>query len=99
MDHLGVEVAATDEVDAATDAAQGAGPGDLRGERHLLLLRPAGQGVGHGPGKEPWEVYVVKADADDLAKAADGSDCCAGTSCGLRGLRIDLQELLTPGRG
>ena len=25
----------------------------------------------HGPGKEPWEVYVVKADADTLGKSAD----------------------------
>jgi hypothetical protein len=29
----------------------------------------------HGPGQEPWEVYVVKADAGTLAKA-DGSVCC-----------------------
>jgi len=35
MDHLGVEVATTDEVTAAT--------------RHRLLLRRAGQGVGHRP--------------------------------------------------
>lgn len=28
---------------------QGRGPGDLRGERHLLLLRPPGQGLGHRP--------------------------------------------------
>ena len=30
----------------------------------------------HGPGSEPWEVYVVKADADVLAKNT-GSACCA----------------------
>ena len=30
----------------------------------------------HGPGKEPWEVYVAKADADVLEKPAD-SACCA----------------------
>jgi hypothetical protein len=29
----------------------------------------------HGPGNEPWEVYTVKADADNLA-TADGSVCC-----------------------
>ena len=35
-----------------------------------------------GPGKEPWEVYVVKADTDDMLKVTDTSTCCAGTSCG-----------------
>lgn len=30
----------------------------------------------HGPSQEPWEVYVVKADADTLAKQR-GSTCCA----------------------
>jgi hypothetical protein len=29
-----------------------------------------------GPGGEPWEVYVVKGDADVLDRAA-GSTCCA----------------------
>jgi len=30
-----------------------------------------------GPGTEPWELYVVKGDADHLDKAAD-SECCGG---------------------
>jgi hypothetical protein len=29
-----------------------------------------------GPGGEPWEVYVVKADSDTLDKA-ESSACCA----------------------
>ncbi|MFJ4601876.1 hypothetical protein [Streptomyces griseoluteus] len=52
-----------------------------------------------GPGKEPWEVYVVKADAGTLGKSADphatGDGCCtdqateespaaAGCACGQR---------------
>ena len=28
-----------------------------------------------GPGDQPWEVYVVKADADTLARQS-GSQCC-----------------------
>ncbi len=32
-----------------------------------------------GPGKEPWEVYVVKADADILEKAGTAPDSCCGT--------------------
>lgn len=33
----------------------------------------------HGPGKEPWEVYVVKADAGLMGKspALEGDACCA----------------------
>lgn len=31
----------------------------------------------HGPGREPWEVYVVKGDADNLAKPPGGT-CCTG---------------------
>lgn len=36
-----------------------------------------------GPGKEPWEVYVVKADADMLGKSAAGAPdaCCGTTAC------------------
>ena len=49
LDHLGVEVATTDEVTAATTRLRGAGPGHRRGERHHLLLRVAGQGVGARP--------------------------------------------------
>lgn len=32
----------------------------------------------HGPGREPWEVYVVKADADQMGKspALEGGDAC-----------------------
>src|SRR6185312_15732675 len=35
----------------------------------------------HGPGEEPWEVYVVKADAGTLGRSQDGrpaaAECCA----------------------
>ena len=33
----------------------------------------------HGPGREPWEVYVVKADADTLSRSQD-SACCLPTT-------------------
>ncbi|MGC5015745.1 hypothetical protein ACLQ2R_33710 [Streptosporangium sp. DT93] len=36
-----------------------------------------------GPGAEPWEVYVVKADADTLGRsAAAGQDPAASCACG-----------------
>jgi hypothetical protein len=34
----------------------------------------------HGPGNEPWEVYVVKGDADNLNKEADSVCCCGETA-------------------
>ena len=38
-----------------------------------------------GPGNEPWEVYVVKADADTLGKndanTATGDACCGTAAC------------------
>lgn len=35
----------------------------------------------HGPGKEPWEVYVVKADAGQLGKSAvSGGDACCSSN-------------------
>ena len=36
-----------------------------------------------GPGKEPWGVYVVRADANSLDKSIDGppEDCCGTTAC------------------
>jgi hypothetical protein len=36
----------------------------------------------HGPGREPWEVYVVTGDAPNLARQ-DVDVCCAdGVTCG-----------------
>lgn len=63
LDHLGVEVASTEEVDAAA--------GRLR-EAGLATSEEYGTTCCHavqdkvwvtGPGNEPWKVYVVNADA------------------------------------
>ncbi|MFD5842359.1 hypothetical protein [Streptomyces chartreusis] len=45
----------------------------------------------HGPGQEPWEVYVVKADANSLAKQ-QGSTCCTPDSAD-----TDAKEPVTAG--
>ncbi|WP_328733316.1 VOC family protein [Streptomyces caniferus] len=76
MDHLGVEVETTDEVHAAT--ARLAAAGLTTGEENDTTCCYALQDKVwvHGPGQEPWEVYVVKADADSLAKQ-ESSTCCA----------------------
>ena len=51
MDHLGVEVSSTDEVTAATRPPDRRRPDHPRGERHRVLLRPPGQGLGTRTGR------------------------------------------------
>ena len=75
LDHLGVEVDTTDQVTAATARLAGQGL-DTAVEQDTSCCYAVQDKVWvHGPGTEPWEVYVVKADADVLAKSAD-SVCC-----------------------
>jgi catechol 2,3-dioxygenase-like lactoylglutathione lyase family enzyme len=75
MDHLGVEVETTEAVDAATTRLSEAGmTTDVESDTTCCYALQDKVWV-HGPGQEPWEVYVVKADADSLAKQ-QGSTCC-----------------------
>jgi hypothetical protein len=81
LNHLGVEVEATDEVSAARPLAgegldtRDRGPG-------VVLLRAAGQGLGGWPRRRGVEVYTVLADAEHPAgelRSADPGDslCCS----------------------
>lgn len=75
LDHLGVEVENRDQVDTAAARLAQAGLGTLEEKDTSCCYAVQDKVWVHGPGKEPWEVYVVKADADRLEKAAD-STCC-----------------------
>jgi catechol 2,3-dioxygenase-like lactoylglutathione lyase family enzyme len=76
MDHLGVEVFSTEEVDAAAKRLSGAGLITLE-ERDTECCYALQDKVWvRGPGNEPWEVYTVKADSAQVEKAAE-SGCCA----------------------
>lgn len=76
MDHLGVEVESSEAVHAATTRLGEAGLAtDVENDTACCYALQDKVWV-HGPGQEPWEVYVVKADADSLAKQ-QGSTCCA----------------------
>jgi catechol 2,3-dioxygenase-like lactoylglutathione lyase family enzyme len=77
MDHLGVEVFSTDEVTAATTRLTDAGLITITEDDTTCCYAVQDKVWVHGPGNEPWEVYTVKDDADNLAKAED-SVCCAG---------------------
>ncbi|MFF3327452.1 ArsI/CadI family heavy metal resistance metalloenzyme [Streptomyces sp. NPDC002889] len=75
MDHLGVEVATSEDVHAATTRLSDAGLATAEENDTTCCYALQDKVWVHGPGQEPWEVYVVKADADSLAK--EGSTCCA----------------------
>jgi len=76
MDHLGVEVASTEEVTAATARLAAEGLPTATEEDTACCYDVQDKVWVTGPGAEPWEVYVVKGDADVLDKPAD-SVCCA----------------------
>jgi catechol 2,3-dioxygenase-like lactoylglutathione lyase family enzyme len=83
MDHLGVEVETTDEVDAATTRLSELGLFTAVQNDTTCCYAVQDKVWVHGPGQEPWEVYTVKADAPDdtSIRPADQSDpdaCCAG---------------------
>ena len=76
MDHLGVEVETTDAVHAAATRLSDAGLATAEENDTTCCYALQDKVWVHGPGKEPWEVYVVKADANTLTKQQD-STCCA----------------------
>ncbi|MFJ9027417.1 ArsI/CadI family heavy metal resistance metalloenzyme [Streptomyces sp. NPDC102274] len=80
LDHLGVEVETTDEVIAATTRLKDAGLATFEENDTSCCYALQDKVWVHGPGKEPWEVYVVKADADQRGNSPvlDGDSCCAG---------------------
>lgn len=76
MDHLGVEVDSTEAVHAATTRLSEAGLATAEENDTSCCYALQDKVWVHGPGREPWEVYVVKADADHLTKQR-GSACCS----------------------
>ena len=92
LDHLGVEVESTEEVTAATTRLKDAGLATFEENDTSCCYALQDKVWVHGPGKEPWEVYVVKADADSLGKSAaddtapadeasEPDACCGVTAC------------------
>jgi catechol 2,3-dioxygenase-like lactoylglutathione lyase family enzyme len=84
MDHLGVEVESTDQVDEATRRLTGEGLETLSENDSTCCYAVQDKVWVHGPGQEPWEVYTVKADSQtfgtdtgtvDNSGQPDG--CCA----------------------
>ena len=86
LDHLGVEVESTEQVTAATDRLKAAGLATFEENDTSCCYAVQDKVWVHGPGREPWEVYVVKAEADQFGKGATaaGDACCdpSGCACG-----------------
>ncbi|MBP2704242.1 VOC family protein [Microbispora sp. RL4-1S] len=82
MDHLGVEVASGEEVTAAAERLKESGLATFEENDISCCYALQDKVWVHGPGGEPWEVYVVKADAGTLGRSATatgGDACCRAT--------------------
>ncbi|MFI7519202.1 ArsI/CadI family heavy metal resistance metalloenzyme [Micromonospora globbae] len=80
MDHLGVEVFSTEDVDAAAKRLADEGLITLAENDTECCYALQDKVWVRGPGDEPWEVYTVKADADTLVKATGGECRCGEPS-------------------
>jgi catechol 2,3-dioxygenase-like lactoylglutathione lyase family enzyme len=79
MDHLGVEVDTAEQVTAATERLAALGLSTAVENDTACCYAVQDKVWVSGPGAEPWEVYVVKADAETLTKDS-GSACCASAT-------------------
>ncbi|MFE7114657.1 ArsI/CadI family heavy metal resistance metalloenzyme [Streptomyces sp. NPDC057654] len=69
LDHLGVEVGSTEAVAAATGRLRAAGLATFEENDTSCCYALQDKVWVHGPGREPWEVYVVKADAERMGNS------------------------------
>ena len=91
LDHLGVEVATTDEVTAATTRLAGLGLATVEENDTTCCYAVQDKVWVHGPGEEPWEVYTVKADAPHVTSVRPDSDsgsCDCGTPATAEGDKL-----------
>jgi catechol 2,3-dioxygenase-like lactoylglutathione lyase family enzyme len=82
LDHLGVEVASSDDVTAATSRLSEQGLTTATENDTACCYALQDKVWVSGPGGEPWEVYTVKGDADILGKADDSVCCTPGAGEG-----------------
>lgn len=75
LDHLGVEVETSTQVTAATTRLAAAGLATTEEHDTACCYALQDKTWVRAPGEEPWEIYVVKADTDGLARPT-GSTCC-----------------------
>ena len=71
INHLGVEVASTDEVMVAQERLTADGLATAFESQTSCCYAVQDKVWVHGPGGEPWEIYTVLADAEMFGTAAD----------------------------
>ena len=76
LDHLGVEVESTEDVDAASRRLTDEGMETLVENGTTCCYALQDKVWVHGPGQEPWEVYTVKSDSTSFGKDSPAA-CCA----------------------
>ncbi|QGK70203.1 glyoxalase/bleomycin resistance/dioxygenase family protein [Allosaccharopolyspora coralli] len=84
MDHLGVEVADSDTVHDATQRLSELGLFTQVEDDTTCCYATQDKVWVHGPGREPWEVYVVKADSAEFGQdslATEPAECCGSECC------------------
>jgi catechol 2,3-dioxygenase-like lactoylglutathione lyase family enzyme len=81
LNHLGVEVGSTNEVDVEQQRLTDAGLAttDERGTTCCYAAQDKFW-VGGTPGGEHWEFYTVLADSPTFSQTEDGTACCGGQS-------------------
>jgi catechol 2,3-dioxygenase-like lactoylglutathione lyase family enzyme len=83
LNHLGVEVASTDEVTAAQARLAADGLATAIEENTSCCYALQDKVWVDGPGGEPWEIYTVLADTDhpagQLRSAVSGESACCST--------------------
>jgi catechol 2,3-dioxygenase-like lactoylglutathione lyase family enzyme len=67
LDHLGIEVESTDAVSAAATRLAAEGLPTLEENDTSCCYAVQDKVWVHGPGEEPWEVYVVKGEAPSMS--------------------------------
>lgn len=82
MDHLGVEVETSEEVNAATDRLSELGMYTAVENDTTCCYAVQDKVWVHGPGNEPWEIYTVKADAPEATSIHPvGASPLAAANC------------------
>lgn len=83
VDHLGVEVATTTEVDAAATRLADAGLATFDENNVECCYARQDKVWVHAPDGQPWEIYTVLDDSDVMEKEAASQDdrCCDPLCC------------------
>jgi catechol 2,3-dioxygenase-like lactoylglutathione lyase family enzyme len=77
LNHLGVEVATTDEVGAATERLKAEGVDTTTQDGVSCCYAVQDKVWVRDPAGAPWEVYTVLADVPEAGACPDGSPCCS----------------------